>query len=71
MIFSKLEEDNLSKIHEQQDMAEIYEKILNDGDQKKTELMAKYEEQAKARDEKLVKLKTDNGILSALKRKTA
>ena len=70
-IFFKLEEDNLSKIHEQQDMAEIYEKILQDGERNRAELMIKYEEQAKARDEKLIKLKTDNGILNALKRKTA
>ena len=70
-IFLKLEEDNLSKIHEQQEMAEIYEKINQDGEIKRAELMVKYEEQAKARDEKLFKLRIDNGILSALKKKTA
>ena len=52
-------------------MAEIYEKILQDGETKRAELMIKYEEQAKARDEKLAKLKVDNGILAALKRKSA
>ena len=67
-IFVKLEEDNLSKIHEQQEMAETYEKILQDGEVKRAELMVKYEEQAKARDEKLFKLRIDNGILSTLKK---
>ena len=52
-------------------MAELYEKILQDGELKRVELMVKYEEQAKARDEKLAKLKTDNGILNALKRSQA
>ena len=70
-IFLKLEEDNLSKIHEQQEMAEIYEKILQDGEIKRAELMVKYEEQARARDEKLVKLRIDNAILNSLKKKTA
>ena len=33
-------------------------------------MQIKYDEQAKARDEKLLKLKIDNGILAALKKKT-
>ena len=70
-IFLKLEEDNLSKIHEQQEMAEIYEKILQDGEVKREELMVKYEEQARARDEKLIKLRIDNAILNTLKKKSA
>ena len=49
----------------------MYEKLLQDSERNKAELLAKYEEQAKARDEKLAKLRIDNNILSMLKRTTA
>ena len=51
-------------------MAELYEKLLQDSEIKKHELLSKYEEQAKARDEKLLKLNIDNAILSMLMRKS-
>lgn len=52
-------------------MAETYEKLLQDSERNKAELLAKYEEQAKTRDEKLSKLRIDNSILSIYQRKTA
>ena len=52
-------------------MAELYEKLLQDSERNKAELMAKYEEQAKTRDEKLIKLRIDNSILSTIQRRTA
>ena len=37
-IFQKLEDDNLSKIHEQQEMAVIYEALLQKEEKDKAEL---------------------------------
>ena len=52
-------------------MAIVYESLLQKEERDRAELQIKYDEQAKARDEKLFKLKFDNLILASLKKKTA
>ena len=51
-------------------MAVVYESLLQKEEKDRAELQIKYDEQAKARDEKHLKLKIDNMILATLKKKT-
>jgi len=70
-IFIKLEDDNLSKIHEQQEMAHAFEALVTKEAKVRERLQHNFDEQSKTRDEYVVKIKTAQGILNLLKRKTA
>ena len=70
-IFAKLEEDNLSKILEQSEMAGIQEKLMEQEAVSRAILQSNFEEQARTRDEYQVKIKIAEGILAAIKRKSA
>ena len=56
-IFAKLEEDNLSKILEQSEMAGIQEKLKDQEAASRAVLQSNFEEQARTRDEYQVKIK--------------
>ena len=70
-IFIKLEDDNLSKIHEQQEMAHAFEALVTKEAKVRERLQHNFDEQSKTRDEYVVKIKTAQGILNLLKRNTA
>ena len=68
-IFSRLEEDNLKMIHDQQDLLQNYELLLQNEQLKRQMLESDFEEQDRARQELVSKIESSRSILALLKKR--